>query len=42
VKTVFTAAAAALFAANVGAADFYHEFAQGNSDLFEGDGSLDP
>jgi len=32
-KTIITAAAAALFAANVGAAEFYHEFAQGNSDL---------
>ena len=32
-KTVITTAAAALFAANVGAAEFYHEFAQGNSDL---------
>ena len=32
-KTIITTAVAALFAANVGAAEFYHEFAQGNSDL---------
>jgi hypothetical protein len=32
-KTIITAAAAVLFAANVGAADFYHGLDEGNSDL---------
>ena len=32
-KTIITAAAAALFAANVSAADIYHGLERGNSDL---------
>ena len=40
-KTIITAAAAALFAANVSAIEIYEGFADGNPDLFKGDGSVE-
>jgi len=38
-KTIITAADAALFAANVSAVEIYHGLANGNPDLFKSTGS---